>query len=76
MKKLFSAADDYIAQMTWKDLGLVKLCLCSMGVLLGLATGKKARKWAALGAVVVFLATYIPLILDFLPHLGRALKED
>ncbi len=76
MKKLFSAADDYIAQMTWKDLGLVKLCLCSMGVLLGLATGKKARKWVALVAVVTFLATYIPLILDFLPHLGRALKED
>ena len=76
MRKLLSAVDDYIARMTWRDLGLVKLCLCSMGVLLGLAASKKARKWAALGAVVVFLATYIPLMLDFLPHLGRALKED
>ena len=37
MKKLFSAADAYIAKMNWKDLALVKLCLCAAGVMLGLA---------------------------------------
>lgn len=50
MKKLLSAADAYIAEMNWKDLALVKLCLCAMGMLLGLAAPKKARKWVALGA--------------------------
>lgn len=69
MKRLFSAADAYIAKMNWKDLALVKLCLCAAGVMLGLAAPKRVRKWAALGAVVVFVATYLPIMLKFLPHL-------
>ena len=69
MKKLLSAADAYIAKMNWKDMALVKLCLCAVGILLGLAAPKKARKWAALGAGLVFVATYLPLMLKFLPHL-------
>ena len=56
MKKLFSAADSYIARMNWKDMALVKLCLCAAGIMLGLAAPKKLRKWAALGAVAVFVA--------------------
>ena len=34
MKKLFSAADSYIARMNWKDMALVKLCLCAAGIML------------------------------------------
>lgn len=76
MKKLFSAADAYIAKMNWKDLALVKLCLCAAGVMLGLAAPKKLRKWAALGAVVVFVATYLPIILKFLPHLEGEMRKE
>lgn len=75
MRKLFSAADAYIAKMNWKDLALVKLCLCAAGVMLGLAAPKKLRKWAALGAVIAFVATYIPIMLKFLPHLEDELRE-
>lgn len=75
MKKLFSAADAYIAKMNWKDLALVKLCLCAAGVMLGLAAPKRVRKWAALGAAVVFVATYLPIMLKFLPHLEGELRE-
>lgn len=76
MRKLFSAADAYIAKMNWKDLALVKLCLCAAGVMLGLAAPKKLRKWAALGAVVIFVTTYIPIMLKFLPHLSGELREE
>ena len=77
MKKLLSAADAYIAEMNWKDLALVKLCLCAMGMLMGLAAPQKARKWVALGAGLVFLATYVPLMLKFLPRLvGLGSKEN
>jgi len=69
MKRPFSAVDAYIAKMNWKDLALVKLCLCAAGVMLGLAAPKRVRKWAALGAMVVFVATYLPIMLKFLPHL-------
>lgn len=76
MRKLFSAADAYIAKMNWKDLALVKLCLCAAGVMLGLAAPKKLRKWAALGAVVVFVATYLPIMLKFLPHLEGEMRKE
>ncbi|OUN21133.1 permease of phosphate ABC transporter [Flavonifractor sp. An82] len=76
MKKLFSAADSYIARMNWKDMALVKLCLCAAGIMLGLAAPKRVRKWAALGAVAVFVATYIPIMLKFLPHLISWGKEE
>ena len=76
MKRLFSAADAYIAKMNWKDLALVKLYLCAAGVMLGLAAPKKLRKWAALGAVVVFVATYLPIMLKFLPHLEGEMRKE
>lgn len=76
MKKLFSAANTYIAEMNWKDMALVKLCLCAMGILLGLAAPKKARKWVAFGAIGVFVATYLSLMMRFLPCLGRALNTQ
>mgnify|MGYP006071759637 CR=1 FL=1 len=76
MKKLLSAADAYIAKMNWKDLALVKLCLCAAGVMLGLAAPKRVRKWAALGAVAVFVATYLPIMLKFLPHLEGEMRKE
>lgn len=76
MKRLFSAADAYIAKMNWKDLALVKLCLCAAGVMLGLAAPKRVRKWAALGAVAVFVATYLPVMLKFLPHLEGEMRKE
>ena len=62
--------------MNWKDLALVKLCLCAAGVMLGLAAPKRVRKWAALGAVAVFVATYLPIILKFLPHLEGEMRKE
>ena len=76
MKRLFSAADAYIAKMNWKDLALVKLCLCAAGVMLGLAAPKRVRKWAALGAVAVFVATYLPIMLKFLSHLEGEMRKE
>ena len=41
---LFDRADRYAAQSTWRDFALVKLCLCSMGVLLGLLVPARRKK--------------------------------
>ena len=49
--------------------------LLAGSMMLGLAAPRRARKWAALGAVVVFVATYLPIMLKFLPHLERELRE-
>ena len=66
MKRLFDCADNYIYARDWKMLAGVKFCLCSIGVLLGLAVPGKHKKTATGFAIGVFLATYIPLMADFL----------
>ena len=69
MKRLFDAADVYLKQATWKDLALIKFCLASIGLAIGLQIPRKHKKVTAIGALVVFLATYIPLMTDFLGFL-------
>ena len=66
MKRLFDCADRYIQSRDWKMLAGLKFCLCAMGVLLGLSVSEKHKKTAAVGAIGVFLATYLPLMADFL----------
>ncbi len=69
MKKLFDAADSFLQVCTWRDLALVKVCLCAMGVLMGLAVPGRKRRKAAWAASLAFVAAYIPLMLRFLPFL-------
>ena len=66
MKQLFDCADHYLHAKDWKMLALVKFCLCSVGILLGLSVPGKHKKAAGGFAAGVFLATYIPLMADFL----------
>lgn len=66
MNKLLRCTDQYVKESTWKDLALIKLCLGSAGLLVGMATPKKAKKHMAFGAMIVFVATYVPLMLKFL----------
>ncbi len=66
MKRLLDCADHYIQARNWKMLAGLKFCLCSIGILLGILVPGKHKKTAAAGAVGVFLATYIPLMADFL----------
>lgn len=65
MKTLFTIADDYIRQSDWRDLALIKFCLCAMGVLLGLAVPRRTRKLAAVLALFTFIGTYVPLMIKF-----------
>ena len=74
MKKPFDFADIYLKQADWKDFVLIKFCLASIGLLVGLQIPKKHRKPVAIGALIVFLATYIPLMTDFFRILFK--KED
>ena len=66
MKRIFDCADSYVQSRNWKMLALVKFCLCSIGMLMGLAIPAKHRKTSMIAAFGVFLATYIPLMADFI----------
>ena len=74
MKCLFSCANQYVKESDWKDFALVKLCLCAIGVMIGLAVPKKKKKMPLLIAAIVFIATYIPLMTKFLRIVFR--RED
>ena len=65
MKKLFDAADRYIQTSDWKTIAVLKFCLISLGLMIGLAIGgkAKARKPVFFSALAVFTATYIPLMI-------------
>lgn len=74
--KLFTYADRYLRQSNWKDLALVKFCLCAVGVLIGLAVPRSRRRQFAFGALVVFATTYIPLMYKFLHVAVQARREE
>jgi len=62
MKNLFKLADQYLAESDWKDLALVKCCLCAMGVMIGVNIPAKHRTAAASIAAGAFAASYLPLM--------------
>ncbi len=76
MKFLFDTADKYLKQFDWKDLALVKFCLFAMGLICGMQIKGKYKKPVTIGALIVFLATYIPLMADFLPMLKNEIQQN
>lgn len=76
MKQLFGCADRYLQSRRWTILAGLKFCLGAIGVLLGLAVPGKHKKTAAIGALGVFLATYIPLMADFLTFAAGSFRLE
>lgn len=74
--KLFAYADRYLKQSNWKDLALIKFCLCAVGVLLGLAVPRSRRRQIGFAAVVVLISTYVPLMYKFLHVVVQARREE
>lgn len=75
MKKLFGYADEYIHQSDWRDLALIKFCLMSIGVIMGLCIPKEKRKLALPIAGAVFALTYVPLMTKFFRIIFGASRE-
>ena len=76
MKKLFGWAEDYLKVCTWKDMALLKFCLGSLGVLIGLQVPKKRRKTAAWTAGAIFAVTYAAVMGKFISVILRSREEE
>jgi hypothetical protein len=76
MNKLLDYSTEFIKQSDWKELALIKVCLCAMGVMWGMALPKKTHKPAAFIVVVVFVATYLPLMLKLLRIMDVLKSKD
>lgn len=69
MNKWSEAVDKFLKASDWKDIAILKICVCAMGVLVGLAMPWR-KKWAtAWIASLVFVLAYVPLMGKFLPFL-------
>ena len=62
MKHLIELGNRYASESDWTDFALTKLCLCAIGVLIGINISEKDKKYAVPIAGGIFLATYIPLM--------------
>lgn len=71
MKALFDAVAVYMKSCKWQDMALLKICLCAVGIMIGLSVPKKHKMKFWVIAPLVFLVTYVPLMLKFL----RAYQE-
>ena len=76
MKEIFTCANGYIQARDWKMIAFLKFCLASGGLLLGLLLPPKHRKPALIIGIVVFLATYIPLMIDFIRFAVNFFKPE
>ena len=65
MKKLFRAANRYIETSDWKIIAVLKFCLISLGMMVGMQIKPEHKKAVFSGSLCVFLATYIPLMYKF-----------
>lgn len=62
MKTLLSIANRYVETSDWKTIAILKFCLLSLGLMAGIQVREEHKKSVTKCALMVFLATYIPLM--------------
>lgn len=64
MKKLLDWANGCIRRRDWKNVALLKFCMLSLGVLIGLALPNRGRRLARQVCAEVFLLAWATLMVD------------
>lgn len=76
MRKLFDYANEYVRTSDWKEIALLKFCLCAMGIMIGVNLAPKHKKAVTAAAAVVFAVTYVPLMSRFLRVIADGNKKE
>lgn len=66
MLHFWKSAKVYAQRVGLLDLGLLKICLCALGVLIGITVPRKKKIQTSVMAGGVFVATCLPLLNKFL----------
>lgn len=66
MNKLFDNANEFIKQCDWHDLSSLKLCLLSIGVLIGMTVPEKDKKRSRIVHGMSAVLMGVPLTVKFL----------
>lgn len=72
MKRLFALAEEYMDGCDWKLLAIFKICLLTLGMLIGMYAPRRYRRSLTLTCVPLFLVTYLPLM----ERLARVWRES
>ena len=72
VKKWLTAGEQYLKEMDLEDMAVLKLCLLSMGTLVGLGIPLRGKKATAMLAGLLCMGTYVPLMSKFVELLSRA----
>jgi len=65
MKEICKCADAFVQKCSMKDFALLKICLCAVGIMVGLSIPEKKRKWPLMAAGFVFIFSYILIMAKF-----------
>ena len=65
-KKLVEYGQEYINNLGIYDFGVIKICLLSLGIMLGIAVPAKCKKGFLAGAGILFAFTYAYTMSRFL----------
>lgn len=76
MNQLIHAANEYIKESDWKTIALLKVCLCAMGIMIGLKIPKRKMRLAGCTAFAVFAVTYVPLMLKLVAGMKSRDVDD
>ena len=71
-KVLIQIADDFIKEMHVTDMAVLKFCLMSLGIIVGICLPKKWKRPALFTALFVFIVTYLPLVMKWGAFFGSA----
>lgn len=63
--KLFEAANHYVETSDWKIIAVLKFCLISLGMMVGMMIKPEHKKPVFLSALGMFGMTYVPLMVKF-----------
>ncbi|MDD2972383.1 MAG: permease of phosphate ABC transporter [Lachnospiraceae bacterium] len=72
MRKLIEMGNQYVKESDWKVIAILKMCLLSMGIMIGTAVPKKQKKLVFALCIPVFITTYVPLMIK----LYNVVKEN
>jgi len=65
MKEICKCADAFVQKCSIKDFALLKICLCAVGIMVGLSIPEKKRKWPLMAAGFVFVFSYVLIMAKF-----------
>jgi hypothetical protein len=76
VKRALDASDDYAKQSTWLDFALIKICLCALGVMIGVSIPRETRKPAFGVAAATYGVTFAAIMTKFLPILKENMEKE